>query len=107
MSCALLDGKGTAYLVVLIESMHTIRRVSARLLQEKMYDSVAVSDGKAKGDIMSILVRARKADLEQDRGAYAISDKAMVDQVVCVFAVRYHEFRFHVRPVVNIPYRWP
>ncbi|KAF8346059.1 cytochrome P450 [Amanita rubescens] len=72
----------TAELSTLLESMHTIRKVSMELLQEKMNDSVAVSDTDAKRDIMSILVRARKADLEKDKTVYAMSDKAMIDQVL-------------------------
>jgi hypothetical protein len=37
-----------------------------------------------KRSIMSLLlvVRARKADLDKDGGVYAMSDQAMVDQVV-------------------------
>lgn len=53
------------------------------ILHEKMADpSVAVSDTYAKRDIMSLLVRARYADLEKDKGVYTMSDKAMMDQVV-------------------------
>lgn len=74
----------TAGLSTLLESMHTIRKVSTELLQEKMNDSVAVSDTDAKRDIMSILVRARKADLEKDKTIYTMSDKAMIDQVVSI-----------------------
>jgi hypothetical protein len=71
-----------AGLSTLLESMHTIRKVSMALLQEKMNDSIAVSDTDAKRDIMTILVRARKADLEKDKTVYTMSDKAMIDQVV-------------------------
>jgi hypothetical protein len=53
------------------------------MLREKMSDpSVAVSDMDAKRDIMSLLVRARKADLDKGKGIYAMSDQAMMDQVV-------------------------
>lgn len=57
--------------------------MSASMLRDKMNDSsVAVSDTHAKRDIMSLLVRARKADLDKDKGVYAMSDQAMMDQVV-------------------------
>lgn len=39
-------------------------------------------DKTARRDLMSILVRARQADLEKDSTVYAMSDRAMVDQVV-------------------------
>ena len=39
-------------------------------------------DNTARRDLMSILVRARQADLEKDSTVYAMSDRAMVDQVV-------------------------
>jgi hypothetical protein len=63
--------------------MYRIKRVSATILREKMQDmTVTVSDMNAKRDIMSLLVRARKADLDKDKGVYAMSDQAMMDQVV-------------------------
>ncbi|KAF8875065.1 cytochrome P450 [Infundibulicybe gibba] len=67
----------------LIDSMYRIRRISTRMLQDKMQDSaVTLSDTDAKRDIMSLLVRARMADLAKDKTAYAMSDEAMVDQVL-------------------------
>ncbi|KAF8070436.1 cytochrome P450 [Lyophyllum atratum] len=67
----------------LIDAMYRIRRVSASMLREKLQDSaVLVSDTDAKRDIMSLLVRARKADLDKDKGIYAMSDQAMMDQVL-------------------------
>ena len=54
------------------------------MLREKMDDSVTASDTDAKRDIMSILIRARKADLEEDKMAYTMSDKAVLDQVVSI-----------------------
>jgi hypothetical protein len=67
----------------MLDSMHTIKHISALILEEKMQDTaVAMSDTEAKRDIMSLLVRARKADLEKDNTVYAMSDKAMMDQVV-------------------------
>lgn len=66
----------------MLDSMHTIKKISAQMLQEKIQDSaVAISDMEAKKDIMSLLVRARKGDAEKG-GDEAISDKAMMDQVV-------------------------
>ncbi|KAF9458172.1 cytochrome P450 [Collybia nuda] len=67
----------------LIEAMYRIRRMSASMLRDKMNDSsVATSDTFAKRDIMSLLVRARKADLDKDKSVYAMSDQAMMDQVL-------------------------
>lgn len=65
--------------------MHRIKVLSSVMLREKLEDTaVAASDTEAKRDIMSLLVRARKADLEKDKGVYAMSDAAMMDQVVGV-----------------------
>jgi cytochrome P450 len=67
--------------------MHRIKNISAQILREKIADAtVTVSDTAAKRDIMSILVRARIAD--KDEG-YQMSDRAMMDQVVCGFFVRH------------------
>jgi hypothetical protein len=63
--------------------MYHIRRVSATMLREKMRDStVTLSDSETKRDIMSLLVRARKADVDSKADGYAMSDEAMMDQVV-------------------------
>jgi hypothetical protein len=67
----------------LIDAMYRIRRISRRMLQEKMSDSsVALNDSDTKKDIMSILVRARKAELEGGKDGYTMDDRAMMDQVV-------------------------
>lgn len=67
----------------LIDAMYRIRKLSARMLEEKMRDSnMVLNDSDAKRDIMSILVRARKAELDGGKGGYAMSDRAMMDQVV-------------------------
>ncbi|KAF5367336.1 hypothetical protein D9615_010281 [Tricholomella constricta] len=72
-----------AQAAILVDSMHRIKQVSAGILAEKMRDSaVAASDTEAKRDIMSLLVRARKADTEKDKGAYTLSDNAMMEQVL-------------------------
>ncbi|KAJ7057867.1 cytochrome P450 [Mycena amicta] len=71
-----------ASLEQLVDSMHQIRKISATMLREKTTDlSVAPEDTTTKKDIMSLLVRSRKADL--DAGVLdTMSDKAMVDQVL-------------------------
>ena len=71
-----------AELSTMVESMYVIRKISTEMLREKINDSITVSDADAKRDIMSILVRARKADREKDKAAYNMSDEAMLDQVV-------------------------
>lgn len=73
-----------AELSTMVESMYVIRKISTEMLREKINDSITVSDADAKRDIMSILVRARKADREKDKAAYNMSDEAMLDQVVSV-----------------------
>ncbi|TFK35848.1 cytochrome P450 [Crucibulum laeve] len=74
------------HLSTVLDSMHRIREVSATMLAEKMADSaVSLSDTDAKRDIMSLLVRARTADLQENKekaGGYAMSDEAMMDQVL-------------------------
>jgi hypothetical protein len=63
--------------------MYRIRKISVKMLEEKMKDSsLVLNDSDAKRDIMSILVRARKAELDGGKGGYAMSDRAMMDQVV-------------------------
>ncbi|KAG5645437.1 hypothetical protein DXG03_006261 [Asterophora parasitica] len=70
-----------ARIATLIESMHRIKQISATILAEKMQASVAISDTDTKRDVMSLLVHARKADPEKDKG-YAMSDEVMMDQVL-------------------------
>ncbi|PPQ78897.1 hypothetical protein CVT25_002385 [Psilocybe cyanescens] len=70
-------------LKIFLEAMHRIRAVSSQMLDDKMRDSaVPISDSETKRDIMSLLVRARKADMDSKAGGYAMSDKAMMDQVL-------------------------
>ncbi|KAG7444977.1 cytochrome P450 [Guyanagaster necrorhizus] len=75
-----------APLTPLIDSTHCIRDISKQILDQKMKETsesgVSVDDTHTKKDIMSILVRARQADLNKDRTAYAMSDAAMMDQVL-------------------------
>jgi hypothetical protein len=67
--------------------MHDIRKLSKQMLEQKLQETMHVSDIDAKRDIMSILVRARKAEQEGNSQHYAMNDQAMMDQVVCVFTV--------------------
>ncbi|KAL1685575.1 cytochrome P450 [Schizophyllum commune] len=70
----------------LIESTYRIRRIAESILQERMREATATiasdKDKTARRDLMSILVQARQADLEKDSTVYAMSDRAMVDQVL-------------------------
>ncbi|TRM66573.1 cytochrome P450 [Schizophyllum amplum] len=68
----------------LIESTYHIRRISKAILQERIQEAAitATSDTAQKRDIMSILVRARQADLDLDSAVYAMSDRAMIDQAL-------------------------
>ena len=70
----------------LIGSMYEIRKLSKKMLEDKFKETtVHGSDTDAKRDIMSILVRARKADQEGRAGEqYTMNDQAMMDQVVSV-----------------------
>jgi len=74
-----------ACLGLLIDAMHRIKEISREMLKEKMAvaDSVT-SDFEAKKDIMSILVRGRMSDIAGGKGEFALTDKAMVDQVVSI-----------------------
>jgi len=66
--------------------MHEIRRLSRIILAEKLSDAeiTASNDTDAKRDIMSLLVRARRAEQSTD----PLNDEALVDRVVrLAFAV--------------------
>jgi cytochrome P450 len=68
---------------LLIDSMHRIRKISREILRAKTADlSVPLDDMSTKQDIMSLIVRAHKAELDANPVAEVISDKAMVDQVL-------------------------
>lgn len=67
--------------------MHKIRQLSKRLLQDKLQEAAHVSDIDAKRDIMSILVRAQKAEMEGSDEHYKMNDQAMMDQVVHDFSL--------------------
>jgi hypothetical protein len=67
----------------LVDSLYRIRTISREMLRSKTADlSVSPDDTTTKKDIMSLLVRAWKADLDTDPTADAMSDTAMVDQVL-------------------------
>ncbi|KAJ7145929.1 cytochrome P450 [Mycena epipterygia] len=71
----------------LVDSLYRIRTISAAMLRAKTADlSVAPDDTTTKKDIMSLLVRGRKADLDADPRADAMTDTAMVDQVLTFLA---------------------
>jgi len=63
--------------------MHHIKAISRQMLADKMKDAEIISnDHETKKDIMSILVRARKAETEGGKEGFSMNDEAMVNQVV-------------------------
>jgi hypothetical protein len=52
------------------------------MLEDKLRESVHISDVDAKRDIMSILVRENRAEKEKRSEHYTLTKRAMVDQVV-------------------------
>ncbi|KAI0041379.1 cytochrome P450 [Auriscalpium vulgare] len=71
---------GLASVSTFIDSLYRLRRVSRKMLAEKLADSaVNVDDFSAKKDIMSLLVRARNGETKD---GYKLSDEALVDQVL-------------------------
>lgn len=82
-------------LAVIIDSMHQIRQISKRMLEEKLKESHATEmDGGRRKDIMSLLVRARKENLENEPSGYSLSDEALTDQVVRIIF-------FHLKAQLN------
>ncbi len=84
---------------IALDAMHRIKKISAEMLAEKTKDNaVALSDTEAKRDIMSLLVRARNADLAIKSG-YTMTDQQMMDQVVrpyyCLASFDGAHFRCH------------
>ncbi|KAJ7503403.1 cytochrome P450 [Mycena galericulata] len=76
---------GLRDLGTLLDGLFRIRAISKELLRAKTADlSVSPDDTTTKKDIMSLLVKARKADL--DAGAEAMSDRAMLDQMLTFLA---------------------
>jgi hypothetical protein len=84
-------------IATLLTCMHTIKSVSQNLLNEKLEDSALAAssdDMNSKKDIMSLLVKARKAEddaqeLEKSAftevpaaPAYRMTDRMLMDQVV-------------------------
>ncbi|KAI0041381.1 cytochrome P450 [Auriscalpium vulgare] len=69
-----------APIATFIDSLHRLRRLSRKMLAEKLADSaVNVDDFSTKKDIMSLLVRARNGETKD---GYKLSDEALVDQVL-------------------------
>ncbi|KAJ3822431.1 cytochrome P450 [Lentinula raphanica] len=77
----------------LLDAMHRIKAVSASILREKLKEAEYLEnneDRTAKKDIMSLLVRARRADQKakgpkggvSESVPYAMSDSEMMDQVL-------------------------
>jgi hypothetical protein len=75
------DGAST-----LVASLYEIRRISKKMLDEKMQEADSVSDQEAKRDVMSVLTGARKAEERNTPGRYSMSDQVMMDQVVSAFS---------------------
>ncbi|KAF9029929.1 cytochrome P450 [Hymenopellis radicata] len=67
---------------IVVDRVHRIKDVSAKLLAEKLHDASTVSDIDSKKDVMSILVRARMSGGGKDSDGYVMSDQAMMDQVL-------------------------
>ncbi|THH17045.1 hypothetical protein EW146_g3696 [Bondarzewia mesenterica] len=68
-----------------IDSVYRIRKISARILKNKIAEAQAVclKDTVAKKDIMSLLVRARKVEEHgREEDDYKLTDEALVDQVL-------------------------
>ncbi|KDR81081.1 hypothetical protein GALMADRAFT_91777 [Galerina marginata CBS 339.88] len=67
--------------ICLLASAYCIRKISAQILRDKQEDSA--SDLESKRDVLSLILRAGKADSELDSTAEKIlmSGKSMVDQV--------------------------
>ncbi|KAM6492860.1 Cytochrome P450 [Amanita muscaria] len=74
--------KPSADLGLLVESMQSITQLARGILDEKIKESASESAIEAKRDIMSILVRARKEELEKGPTVYTISDDVLTDQVL-------------------------
>ncbi|KAL1744731.1 cytochrome P450 [Schizophyllum fasciatum] len=69
---------------ILIESTYRIRQIAGSILNERMQELTTTDASKqaAACDVMSILVRARQAELDRDDTVYTMSDRAMIDQVL-------------------------
>ncbi|KIK58654.1 hypothetical protein GYMLUDRAFT_694329 [Collybiopsis luxurians FD-317 M1] len=74
-----------APLTTVLDSMHTIKRVSTQMVQDKIKESIESgmvegdSELSGKKDIMSILIRARMREVGD---GYKMSDEAMMAQVL-------------------------
>ncbi|KAF7339123.1 hypothetical protein MVEN_01989000 [Mycena venus] len=70
-------------LSLLIDSLHRIRTISREILRA---NTVVPDDRSTKKDIMSLMLHARKAELNANPISEAMSDMAMVDQVLTYLA---------------------
>ncbi|KAJ7314919.1 hypothetical protein DFH08DRAFT_820892 [Mycena albidolilacea] len=73
------------WLIGKLPIIHAFEKLRDAALQDRR----PVDDTTTKKDIMSLLVRARKADLDADPTAEAMSDTAMVDQDISDEVVQY------------------
>jgi hypothetical protein len=69
-------------LSTLVASLYEIRRISKKMLDEKLQEADSVSDQEAKRDVMSVLAGTRKAEERNTPGCYSMSEQVMMDQVV-------------------------
>ncbi|KAF7776585.1 hypothetical protein Agabi119p4_4978 [Agaricus bisporus var. burnettii] len=73
----LLSGLST-----MIGSLYEIRRISKKLLDEKLREADFASNEDGKRDVMSVLTRARKAEEQNiSPGCYGMNEQVMIDQV--------------------------
>lgn len=70
----------------MIGSLYEIRRISKKLLDEKLREADFASNEDGKRDVMSVLTRARKAEEQNiSPGCYGMNEQVMIDQVVSVY----------------------
>ncbi|KAJ7593064.1 cytochrome P450 [Mycena floridula] len=79
-------------ITILIDSMHRIKAISRKILQEKLSENVIPGDTDSRRDIMSLLLKARKAEsasLSPEKfspstgtGGYQMSDDMIMNQVL-------------------------
>ncbi|KAJ7197038.1 cytochrome P450 [Mycena pura] len=78
-------------LELLVDSMHRIRKISREILRAKTTDlNVPPDDVSTKQNILSLMVRAQKAELDANPVAEVMSDMAMVEHAF-TFLITGHE----------------
>lgn len=76
---------------LLVDSMHRIRKISREILRAKTTDlRVPPDDVSTKQNILSLMVRAQKAELDANPVAEVMSDMAMVEHAY-TFLITGHE----------------